>query len=476
MTAEPSAAPSTPVEVRERLVEALKLDLVGPWAGHALAEERLPRLGAPVELVPDRLPDPVGHAAREERRRRRGRRLRARSRSRRASPRRATEERKAAKKGFFPSSMGLSFLVPTEARALTVTVRWGDYAHGGDRGRETASRCPSGSGTPREATVDGAARRARRRSRRARRARTPAASSSTSSSGRSPREDLEGHIPPGTRSVSVFLVNHRAPPDEERARPRLRLPARARGAQRRSRSCRGRTCAARGPTDWDEQVADLHYADTPEYATGHGVSADWEIVDGACRVLRTRWIPSAEVEKTGPWTIAGRRALDGGARRARRWRRGRGGAAAARRRSTATGSRRSEPGIASLARRAARDGRGAAALRRLAADRIERGIDVLADGRGRARRLPRRQPRRRAGAAASGSASTTPRWRAFQLAFILLNLPGLADPRDPTARRWTCSSSRPAAARPRPTSASRPSRWCCAGCATRARTGSRAPA
>ena len=34
--------PTTSLEVRERLVEALKLDLVGPWAGHALAEERLP--------------------------------------------------------------------------------------------------------------------------------------------------------------------------------------------------------------------------------------------------------------------------------------------------------------------------------------------------------------------------------------------------------------------------------------------------
>ena len=32
--------PATSLEVRERLVEALKLDLVGPWAGHALAEER----------------------------------------------------------------------------------------------------------------------------------------------------------------------------------------------------------------------------------------------------------------------------------------------------------------------------------------------------------------------------------------------------------------------------------------------------
>ncbi len=37
-----SDAPATSLEVRERLVDALKLDLVGPWAGHALAGDRLP--------------------------------------------------------------------------------------------------------------------------------------------------------------------------------------------------------------------------------------------------------------------------------------------------------------------------------------------------------------------------------------------------------------------------------------------------
>ena len=57
-------------DVRDHLVEALKLDLVGPWAGHALAEERLPRLGASVELVPDGVPDPVWNATRDARRRR----------------------------------------------------------------------------------------------------------------------------------------------------------------------------------------------------------------------------------------------------------------------------------------------------------------------------------------------------------------------------------------------------------------------
>src|SRR5438067_8771904 len=115
--------PATSLEVRGRLVEAVKLDLVGPWAGHALAEERLPGwvrpsnwyltgflipLGTPPEKSADadedddmgEIPQSAGLA--EE----------------------SNEERKAAKKGFFPSSMGLSFLVPKETLALTVTVRW----------------------------------------------------------------------------------------------------------------------------------------------------------------------------------------------------------------------------------------------------------------------------------------------------------------------------------------------------------------
>ena len=57
--------------------------------------------------------------------------------------------------------------------------------------------------------------------------------------------------------------------------------------------------------DSDERVADLHYAETPEYAAGHGVAADWELVDGACRFLRTTWIPAAEVETTDTEEVPG---------------------------------------------------------------------------------------------------------------------------------------------------------------------------
>jgi len=119
--------PTTSLEVRERLVDALKLDLVGPWAGHPLAEERLQGWVRPSNwyltgfLIPSGTPPersgdddedddmesevPEAAGLSEE----------------------SNEERKAAKKGFFPSSMGLSFLVPRETRALTVTVSWGDY-------------------------------------------------------------------------------------------------------------------------------------------------------------------------------------------------------------------------------------------------------------------------------------------------------------------------------------------------------------
>ena len=52
-------------------------------------------------------------------------------------------------------------------------------------------------------------------------------------------------------------------------------------------------------------MADLHYAGTPEYAVGHGVSADWELVDRACSRLKTTWTPCAEVEKTETFDVPG---------------------------------------------------------------------------------------------------------------------------------------------------------------------------
>ena len=130
--------PTESAEVREQIARALRLDLIGPWAGHALADERLrgwerpsnwyptgflvPR-GAPVEQRGDADVDDEPEVA-----------------ERAGLGDDSTEDRRAAKKGFFPSTMGLSFLVSEGVDALEVLVRWGDYrrveAESGDPNRD----------------------------------------------------------------------------------------------------------------------------------------------------------------------------------------------------------------------------------------------------------------------------------------------------------------------------------------------------
>jgi hypothetical protein len=403
----------------------LQLDLVGPRAGHALAEERLPGwvrpstwylmgflipAGTPPEQSADadedddlgETPEVAGLA--EE----------------------SNEERKAAKKGFFPSSIGLSFLVPKEARVLTVLVRWGDYApvEITDTDGKPLSVWQR---TPREEVVPITLAGGRG---------APLVYDVPGSDGlqlhaverQVPATDLEEHIPAGARSVSVFLVNHREPLSDEPDRAYVFQPE----IEVRSDTPFIPRPDLRGvqAEDWDEQVADLHYADTPEYATGHGVSAAWEIADGVCRVLRTAWMPRAEVEKTETVAIAGvELSMDalGGLTD--------GAAAAAALRPLVAQYRAwintmRDAKIATLSERRRETAEELLRLAGIAADRIEQGTRVLAEDADAldafriANRAVARALRQRLGV-------ERPRWRAFQLAFLLLNLPGLADPKDP---------------------------------------------
>ena len=411
-------------DAREYLVEALKLDLVGPGAGHDLADELLPGWRRPSSwyltgfLIPsdtpfedrsdvdeddslDEVPDTAGLV--EE----------------------SADERRAAKKGFFPSSIGLSLLVSENTSALEVTVRWGDY---------TPGEAEDADGKP----LSVWRRRAQERTVRVDLSdppdhRVPASGglrlhvvSRPIDIGRLPR------LPRGTQSVSVFLVNNRPPVPNNPGGAGVPDPAYAFQAELEI-TCNEPFVPRPDPrgmaaAEWDDRVADLHYADTPEYAVGHGVSAEWEMVDGDCRLLRTAWIPSATVAKTEPVKIPevelsmealgaladgedASAALNPLVDHYRSWidaQRDGLGAHNGDRRETAE----------ELLRHAG-----------IAAARIESGIEFLAndpdalDAFRMANRAVARALRQRL-----GPDEPAPRWRAFQLAFILLNLPGLGDP------------------------------------------------
>ena len=413
--------PANSLEVRERLVEALKLDLVGPWAGHPFAEEKLRGWERPSKwyltgfLIPSGTPPEESSDTDEQDD------LDGVSESA-GSVEESADERKAAKKGFFPSSIGLSFLVSREAKSLAVTVRWGDYQVGtavGEGGKPESVWQRH----PKEATIDLALAGAE----------GPVIHDVLGSNGLQlylvegnlSTQGLEEHIPAGTRSVSVFLVNHREPKEKDLSyafQPEIEV----RGARP---FCPRPDLRGTKAEEWDEKVADLHYADTPEYATGHGVSVDWEVVGRECRRLWTAWIPSAEVEKTATVEVEGvelsmaalGKLADGAAAKTAL------GPLVEKYRGWIRDRRQEIAGLKSPRRETAE---GLLHYAEIAAGRIERGIEVLA-GDDEALEAFRTANRAVGRALGKRLGVEKPEWRAFQLAFLLLNLPGMVNPSDP---------------------------------------------
>ncbi len=338
----------------------------------------------------------------------------------------STEDGKRAKRGFFPSSMGLSFLVYPDAKTIRVAATWGDYRRGEGEDRSGKAvdawvRAPRSEQV--EVALDGSTSLERR----------PVPGSDGLvlhvAERRIRTEGLGGRIESGTRAVSVFLVNERRLPAKDDKDTEERYAFQARLAVAGDKPFHPRPdLSGRHADEWDRRVADLHFADTPAYATGHGVSADWTVAEGVCTEVRTSWIGSAEVEATRPEPVDGvelsMRSLselaDGPAARAaleplvteyRTW----------------IEDRAAES--ADLEERHRATASGLLANARNAANRMARGVTALAgnpdalDAFRMANRAVQRALTRRIG-------DEDPRWRPFQLAFLLLNLPGMADPGD----------------------------------------------
>lgn len=445
---------ATSTTVRAELLEALQLDLVGPNNNHAFAHELLPEsphrwyltgflvpTKAPVEqksdfTADDDLDDGVADAE--------------------ALDDHAPPERVVGK-NYFPSSMGMSVLVPADVEVLKVDAEWGDYLFeggiGDDRDEDEDSEIESGVSRSKES--DGGTNQPPSVPKGFRRdPRCESVEVVLPPAGAKPHyfpvpnsrglkiavtvrtiHDDSHQIPAGTKSVSLFLLNEREPVDERAYRTfafQARLIVRSPKPFIARPDLRGN-----GLDDWDDAVADVQYRDVFEYAVGHGVAAE-AIVDGErCSEVRTIWIPTADVERVAPAAksqvgtvelgmehlaklVDGQDASDKLMPLVRKYREWIGSQTTAIQQ-LAPSRRQTAEDMLDNARRAA--------------DRIEAGIQALADKQHlEAFKLANKVM---AQAARQRDAQTSdkkpheldePTWRPFQLAFILMTLRGIVDP------------------------------------------------
>ena len=193
-----------------------------------------------------------------------------------------------------PSSIGLSVLVPPRAQHLGVRASWGDYRLRSaspeewvrlDRAETIVLDLTQANGKAREVDV-------------------PASDGLRIAFLARPVGALaaEAGVPPGARTVSVFIVNRRTPaPDgrkDEAFAFQVKIEVQGQFLPRPDL----RSLASE---DWDERVGDLQYRDAGEFAVGHNVATDAVVVEEVCNVVRTCWIPEAEVERVAPASIAG---------------------------------------------------------------------------------------------------------------------------------------------------------------------------
>ena len=428
----------TPVAVRAQLTDALRLDLVGPGEvlgaeGQALgdASEILPQRPStwyltgflvPLDADPEQKIDAQSADELDE-----GSDVQGLEDA-------VAPEPAAARVRYLPSSMGASLLVPADAQRLRIIVRWGDYtartAEAGEPGPVVWARTPR----EEEVLVD-LPEKTTQPTEHA----VPASGGLVVAVSVRPvlTNSTESGLPAGTRSVSVFLVNRRTPKPDD-----LRDEAFVFQAQLDIHGDRPFVprpdLRSLESHDWDERVADLQYRDTCECAVGHNIATEAIINDAReCWTVRTCWIPHAEVERVAPAQITGvelsmdalGQLANAAAAHAQL------GAFVTQYRAWITNQQHAIPATPARRREMAE-----ALLHRasVAADRIEHGVQCLADplvldafriaNRAMAAAARQRQQLSSPLTTNHQPLTTSPHWRPFQLAFLLMNLPGIVQP------------------------------------------------
>ncbi len=349
-----------------------------------------------------------------------------------------------ARRPVFPSSLGVTVIVRPEATGLHVTARWATYTPSAPEAPPTAEGVERGATPPQRWTREPheAEESVSLDAQTLRKGRVLEGSGGVVVRGviRPLREDERAQVPPGSRVVTLFLVNQRPPvepgPDQDRM---VVFQAELEVHCTEGFVPRPDVRGARLNDDFDARMGDLQYRDTFEYAVGHGVAVRATVkghgADVFCDTVRTTWTPSAQVERVVPSEVRGcELRMD---------------ALAAMESATAlraavtpmvTGYR------AWIAQQQAivldTDARRDLAKHLLddasrACDRIDQGLACMDDAqvfdafrranRAMADAARQRSPKRYE-AKAKGGEGKVPTWRPFQLAFVLMNVLAQHDP------------------------------------------------
>ncbi len=466
--------PATPVEVRERLVEMLRRDLVGPHPDFDpdLAHEVLegtspstwyltgflaPHRKTVVEQRAELAEEQQAELALETQRETEG--------LEQGAPRPGPDEDAGAaepppRRSFEPSSIGLTVLLSRDATSIEARVTWGDYV--------TEPPLASALVNPEEREAAAKERRkleepARnslqwRRLPQERRVSIPVRPGlhkylvPESAAPAYPGGALELAVsvrPTHTAgidghrrdllAVSVFLVNRRS--EALRRYGDLAFCFQARLELTYSFGFEPNDDrASYDSADFDERLSDLHYADVASYATGHNSSGDWGAPNGDGRVTTvfTNPTPCQDVEKLGAdidlagvelkMEVLATAAEDAESLRAVLEQLPTAYAAWAMEQAKAVrqidGQRRQEVAHQLLKDIEVAKGRIASGIARLVTDPVSCEAFAIMN------RTMARANRQRS-STINGKApdqQSAPGWRLFQLAFVLLNLDGLVDP------------------------------------------------
>jgi hypothetical protein len=417
-----------PIQVRASLLDALQVDLIGPSGPLGDHREVLPQAPSrwyltgflvPTDADEDQRYDPNSDDEVDQ------------APAVATVDENQTPEQAARKRSYLPSSLGLSVLVLSGKQELQAIIRYGEYLRIEPEEGARQGSLPQWRRNPHEEilTIELGNK-------------VPAQGVVPVPNSRGvevvwslrgvPDGDTDGGLPKGTRSLSIFVVNRRkASPDEVRDEGFI-FQVELEVQSDRSFIARPNLHSLESD-DWDERVADIQYRNSFEFSVGHSVSTESVVEDGACKIVRTCHLPTAEVEKVAPAKIDGvtlnmetlaflrdgQDAMDqlgGFASSYQSW-------IEKQKKSLSGLSQRRQDIASELLRRAG-----------LAAKRIRAGIELLAqhdcmEAFRLANKTMAAQGRRRLALQLKvAPEAVTPAWRPFQLAFILMNLKGIAEP------------------------------------------------